>query len=380
MPTAISIRDLHKTFGSGKAATAAVNGINLEIAPGELFFLLGPSGCGKTTLLRMIAGFIDPTGGTILFNDKNVTHAPPNTRNTGMVFQSYALWPHMTVEQNVAFGLGVRKVPRPERKQRAQEALDAVQMGQYARRKPNQLSGGQQQRVALARALVIRPDVLLLDEPLSNLDAKLRNDLRMEIRRTCKTYGGGPDGTGGITTIYVTHDQKEALSMADRIAVMRNGQIVQMGTPTDLYRRPRTRFVAEFLGQTNIIPAVVAGREGDLLSVTAGSGPLRAEMPPASTMAPPEPGTRVLLSIRPESLRAVGRGSRVGSAAPNAITGTLVETTYLGEILHRTIELPDKARATIAELNPSPAALAIPIGSPMSLEADAPDVVVLPAE
>jgi iron(III) transport system ATP-binding protein len=189
MPTAISIRNLHKTFGSGKAATAAVNGINLEIQPGELFFLLGPSGCGKTTLLRMIAGFIDPTGGTILFNDKNVTHAPPNTRNTGMVFQSYALWPHMTVEQNVAFGLGVRKVPRAEKKQRAQEALDAVQMGQYAKRKPNQLSGGQQQRVALARALVIRPDVLLLDEPLSNLDAKLRNDLRMEIRRTCKTYG-----------------------------------------------------------------------------------------------------------------------------------------------------------------------------------------------
>lgn len=374
MPTAISIRSLHKTFGSGKAATAAVNGINLEIQPGELFFLLGPSGCGKTTLLRMIAGFIDPTGGTILFNDKNVTHAPPNTRNTGMVFQSYALWPHMSVEQNVGFGLGVRKVPRPERKQRAQDALDAVQMGQYAKRKPNQLSGGQQQRVALARALVIRPDVLLLDEPLSNLDAKLRNDLRTEIRRTCKTYGSSEGQPGGITTIYVTHDQKEALSMADRIAVMRSGQIVQMGTPTDLYRRPRTRFVAEFLGQTNIIPATVAGREGDHLSVTAASGPIRAEMPPETTMPEPAAGAKVLLSIRPESLRPAPPNT------PAPIRGTLVETTYLGEILHRTIELPDKTRVTIAELNPSPAALAQPLGSSVALIADPADVVVIPVE
>lgn len=374
MPTAISIRNLHKTFGSGKAATAAVNGINLEIQPGELFFLLGPSGCGKTTLLRMIAGFIDPTGGTILFNDKNVTHAPPNTRNTGMVFQSYALWPHMSVEQNVAFGLGVRKVPRAEKKQRAQEALDAVQMGQYAKRKPNQLSGGQQQRVALARALVIRPDVLLLDEPLSNLDAKLRNDLRTEIRRTCKTYGAQNGQPGGITTIYVTHDQKEALSMADRIAVMRSGQIVQMGTPTDLYRRPRTRFVAEFLGQTNIIPATVAGREGDHLSVTAASGPIRAEIPPETTMPEPAAGTKVLLSIRPESLRPAPPNT------PAPIRGTLVETTYLGEILHRTIELPDKTRVTIAELNPSPAALAQPLGSSVALIADPADVVAIPVE
>lgn len=374
MPTAISIRNLTKSFGSGKAVTTAVNAINLEIAPGELFFLLGPSGCGKTTLLRMIAGFIDPTSGTILFNDKNVTHAPPNTRNTGMVFQSYALWPHMTVEQNVAFGLAVRKVGRAERRQRAQEALEAVQMGHLTKRKPNQLSGGQQQRVALARALVIRPDVLLLDEPLSNLDAKLRNDLRMEIRRTCKTYGGGEGQGGGITTIYVTHDQKEALSMADRIAVMRSGQIVQMGTPTELYRKPRTRFVAEFLGQTNIIPATVSGREGDLLAVATAGGGLRAAMPPAETMPEPASGSRALLSIRPESLRAAPADH------PAPLRGTLVETTYLGEILHRTIALPDQTRVTIAELNPSPAALAQPVGTEAALVADAADVVVLPIE
>lgn len=379
MPTSISIRNLNKTFGSGKAATAAVDGINLEIAPGELFFLLGPSGCGKTTLLRMIAGFIDPTGGTILFNEKNVTHAPPNTRNTGMVFQSYALWPHMSVEQNVAFGLGVRKVPRAERKQRAQEALDAVQMGQYARRKPNQLSGGQQQRVALARALVIRPDVLLLDEPLSNLDAKLRNDLRMEIRRTCKTYGGGPEGGGGITTIYVTHDQKEALSMADRIAVMRAGKIVQLGAPSDLYRRPRTRFVAEFLGQTNIIPATVRGRDGEGLMLEIASGPVRAEMPPETTMAEPDAGAKVLLSIRPESLVAAV-DQRAIEGADHPLKGVLVETTYLGEILHRTIELPDKTRVTIAELNPTAEAIAQPLGSSVALRAAPADVVVIPSE
>src|ERR1043165_8830912 len=185
MPTAISIRNLSKAFGSGAAETLAVDDISLDINPGELFFLLGPSGCGKTTLLRMIAGFIDPSAGSVSFDGRDVTHTPPNKRNTGMVFQSYALWPHMTVAANVAFGLGIRKVPRDESERRVADALTAVRMAEYAERKPNQLSGGQQQRVALARALVIRPDVLLLDEPLSNLDAKLRIELRSEIRRVC---------------------------------------------------------------------------------------------------------------------------------------------------------------------------------------------------
>ena len=260
MPTPISISSIVKTFGTGKTATTAVNGIDLEIDPGELFFLLGPSGCGKTTLLRMIAGFEEPTSGTIRFAGNDVTHLPANQRNTGMVFQSYALWPHMTVEANVAFGLGVRRVPGKERRRRVSEALDGVQMGEYAKRKPNQLSGGQQQRVALARAIVIRPDVLLLDEPLSNLDAKLRNELRVEIRRICKE--------SGITTVYVTHDQKEALSMADRIGVIDRGRLIQSGSPVELYRQPRSTFVAGFLGETNFIEGEVASVDGHVVVET----------------------------------------------------------------------------------------------------------------
>ncbi|MDP1662017.1 MAG: ABC transporter ATP-binding protein, partial [Phycisphaerales bacterium] len=250
MPTAIDIQNLVMRYAP--ASPPAVDGVSLVVQPGELFFLLGPSGCGKTTLLRMIAGFIDPTGGTIAFTDdkggrRDVTHLPPNKRNTGMVFQSYALWPHMSVFDNVAFGLSVRKIDKAQTRLRVMEALSMVQMESLAQRKPNALSGGQQQRVALARALVIRPDVLLLDEPLSNLDAKLRTELRSEIRRICKQ--------AGITGVYVTHDQKEALSMADRCAVMRSGRIVQIGTPHELYHRPASRFVAEFLGETNFIDA-----------------------------------------------------------------------------------------------------------------------------
>jgi iron(III) transport system ATP-binding protein len=271
MSTTITIKNVTKSFPAHAGGiTNAVDHVSLSITAGELFFLLGPSGCGKTTLLRMIAGFIDPTGGAIEFSDasgtRDVTYLPPNKRNTGMVFQSYALWPHMSVFENVAFGLGVRKVGKEETRTRVMEALGAVQMDQYAQRKPNQLSGGQQQRIALARALVIRPSVLLLDEPLSNLDAKLRNDLRMEIRRICKS--------SGITTVYVTHDQKEALSMADRIAIMRAGSIVQIGTPGGMYRRPADRFVAEFLGETNLVEAKVVSANSEQITLDTPAGRL----------------------------------------------------------------------------------------------------------
>lgn len=330
MSVPISISSIVKVFGSGKTAATAVDDIDLDIKPGELFFLLGPSGCGKTTLLRMIAGFEDPTRGSIRFGDRDVTHLPANQRNTGMVFQSYALWPHMTVEANVAFGLGVRRVARGERRTRVNQALESVRMTEYAKRKPNQLSGGQQQRVALARAIVIRPDVLLLDEPLSNLDAKLRNELRVEIRRVCKE--------AGITTVYVTHDQKEALSMADRIGVLDQGKLIQSGTPRELYRRPRSRFVAGFLGEANFIEGTVVDAEGHRVSVKTAFGPIRG-----TAEAKVSAGDHVVLSIRPECLSF--------EPGANRIEGELVATTYLGETAHHEV-VHEGGRLHVSELNP----------------------------
>ncbi len=330
MGTRIEISKLVKVFGVGQAAARAVDGIDLTIEPGELFFLLGPSGCGKTTLLRMIAGFIDPTEGRIAFDGKDVTHAPPNKRNTGMVFQSYALWPHMTVAQNVAFGLNVRKITGEKQAEMVREALAAVQMDKYAERKPTQLSGGQQQRVALARAMVIKPDVLLLDEPLSNLDAKLRNDLRHEIRRICKA--------SGITTVYVTHDQKEALSMADRVALLRDGRIVQIGSPRELYRAPRSKFVAEFLGETNLIHA----KPGAPGTLAVEAGPFEAKIGPEYQSKT----EYLLVSVRPEATRLTPAGER------GSLPGRLLETTYLGETAQHLVEVKGCPPIKIAELNP----------------------------
>lgn len=313
MPLPVSIRSVVKEFPSiaGRGTTRAVDDVTIEIAPGELFFLLGPSGCGKTTLLRMIAGFIEPTSGEIRFGERDVTYLPPNQRNTGMVFQSYALWPHMTVEANVAFGLDVRKVPAAEAATRVQQALAAVRMDQYSKRKPNQLSGGQQQRIALARALVIRPDVLLLDEPLSNLDAKLRLELRSEIRRICKE--------SGITTVYVTHDQKEALSMADRVAIMRAGRLEQVGSPIELYQRPRNRFVAEFLGETNILSGTLRAIHGSIAEVETGAGVMRGVLAEPKLAA----NQPCLVSLRPE---------HVTFGASGSIQATVRDSMFLGEL------------------------------------------------
>jgi iron(III) transport system ATP-binding protein len=321
--TGIRIHQLCKSFApsGGKPGPAAVNSISLDIEPGELFFLLGPSGCGKTTLLRMIAGFIEPTSGSVHFVGPNgsadVTHVPPEQRNTGMVFQSYALWPHMTVADNVAFGLDVRKVFGIERSTRVQEALQAVQMAEYADRKPNQLSGGQQQRVALARAIVVRPSVLLLDEPLSNLDAKLRIELRGEIRRLCKRFG--------MTTVYVTHDQKEALSMADRIAILRAGQVVQVGSAQHLYRHPTTTFVASFLGETNFVRGQIASKGSRSV---INCGPFALE---TSSECDAAVGSSVIVSIRPEAIRLGGD--------TDGFSAKVVEQTYLGESVQLRVEV-----------------------------------------
>jgi iron(III) transport system ATP-binding protein len=340
MAIPVQLRGLTKNFGD----TVAVDRVDLDIPAGTLFFLLGPSGCGKTTLLRMLAGFIDPTAGTIAFGGRDVSAVPPHLRNTGMVFQSYALWPHMTVAQNVAFGLQVRKCSRAEIDRRVGEALASVQMTAYAARKPNELSGGQQQRVALARALVIKPDLLLLDEPLSNLDAKLRLEMRGTIRRVCKD--------AGLTAVYVTHDQKEALSMADAMAVLQAGRVAQVGAPRALYDRPSSRFVADFLGETNFIPAVVLERGGAELVLDSSAGQLRSLTFPDGLSK----GQRVTCMIRPEAI-GLGRNARPdgGSATPlNSITARRVDSIYLGETAQHQLVAGGDLHLKAFELNPRP--------------------------
>jgi iron(III) transport system ATP-binding protein len=327
--TAIRLSGLSKRFGE----TTAVESVDLIVESGELFFLLGPSGCGKTTILRMIAGFIEPTSGTIHFGDREVTAVPPNRRHTGMVFQSYALWPHMTVTDNVAYGLRVRRVAGAERARRVEEALRLVQMEAYGGRKPNELSGGQQQRVALARALVITPTVLLLDEPLSNLDAKLRLEMRAEIKRIC--------GETGITTVYVTHDQKEALSMADRLAVLRNGRMVQVGPPRQVYDRPVDRFVADFLGETNFLEAVVEARDGSLVRLMSAAGAIVSS---CGTSA--GPGVRVTCSIRPEAIQRTADAGR-----PNSFASTHRSTVFLGEMAQHVFDLSGGTSVRVMELS-----------------------------
>src|SRR5512136_2331910 len=246
----IQLQDIVKKFG----ILEAVSHVSLEIRDGELFTLLGPSGCGKTTLLRLIGGFYKPDHGDIHFDGKSVTPIPPYGRNIGMVFQNYALWPHMTIVDNITYGLKLKKIPGPEISEKVSRVLKLVNLGGLEKRYPGQLSGGQQQRVALARALVLNPDVLLLDEPLSNLDAKIRIQVRAEIRKLQKDLG--------ITTIYVTHDQEEALTLSDRIAVIDRGKMQQLGSPRDLYERPENPFVADFIGINNLIP-------GEILEVNA---------------------------------------------------------------------------------------------------------------
>ena len=309
----IQVDQLTKRFGT----TVALHQLNLRIEPGELFFLLGPSGCGKTTLLRSLAGFYIPEEGIIRFGDEDVTRLEPHKRNTGMMFQSYALWPHMTVAQNVAFGLEERKVSKDEIKRRVGEALESVRMGSYAGRSPNQLSGGQQQRVALARALVIRPRCLLLDEPLSNLDAKLRLEMRTEIRRVCKEFQ--------LTTVYVTHDQKEGLSISDRMAILEDGHILQVGSPQDVYRRPRRKTVAHFIGETDLIDGTLVSLEGENAIVDTTIGRFHGVL--GDPTESPAPGAAITLSVRPECWTLKDRGGDT-----NAVAGRIGDSVYLGEV------------------------------------------------
>jgi spermidine/putrescine ABC transporter ATP-binding subunit len=298
----------------------AVCQVSLRIGRGEFFTFLGPSGCGKTTLLRMIAGFVSPDEGVVYLDGQPVNAVPPWRRNVGMVFQNYALWPHMNVFDNVAFGLRERKEPWKNIERRVANALKQVDLEGTERRRPSQLSGGQQQRVALARTLVIEPRVLLLDEPLSNLDAKLRVEMRIELLKLQRDLG--------LTTIYVTHDQEEALAMSTRIAVMKSGKVVQEGNPREIYETPADEFVATFVGQANLFSGKVTQCAGRIMDVDAGDG-LIIRVTSPSTL--PKPGEAVLFTIRPEALEIREPGAV--SREFNHIDGEVVASVYRGALV-----------------------------------------------
>ena len=343
-----------KSFGS----TLALDGVSLHVGPGELFFLLGASGCGKTTLLRCIAGLEMPGDGSIYFGERDVTQVPPHKREAAMVFQSYALWPHLTVGQNIAFGLEERRVPKPEIIRRVEEVLEMVKLPGFGNRSIDQMSGGQQQRVSLARALVVKPKCLLLDEPLSNLDAQLRMEMRREIRRIVKD--------NGLTGIYVTHDQEEALAMADRMAVMTRGKIGQIGTPEEIYRTPHTAEVANFIGETNLVDGTaLETREGFTLVRTA-AGPIVGRVSDPAWL--PAAGEAVRLSIRPEAWRLLAQ------QADNVVTGNIVERSYLGQRIQYWLQTA-AGRQQVVEINPH--VIHAPGDAKISLHVRHDDVVIL---
>ena len=322
-PPAIEFAGVHKEFLSHGERVQAVRRLDLAIAQGEFFSLLGPSGCGKTTTMRMIAGFEEPTGGTVFLDGRDVTHVAPNKRDVNMVFQSYALFPHMTAHQNVAFGLERKKVAKAEIRRRVGEMLEIVSLTGMERRRPAEMSGGQQQRVALARALVNGPRALLLDEPLGALDLKLRQQMQVELKRIQREVG--------ITFVYVTHDQGEALTMSDRIAVMDAGRIEQLGTPREVYERPATRFVAGFIGTSNLIGGRVDSVDGDLAVLAFG--------PDDRVMVPCTGGTSagdaLEVSIRPEKIdlrRTAPTGTR-----HSVLSGVVTEVVYHGTSTNYTV-------------------------------------------
>jgi putative spermidine/putrescine transport system ATP-binding protein len=312
----LAIRELTKLY----ADVAAVQGVDLHIAEGEFVSLLGPSGCGKTTTLRCVAGLETPTSGRILFGERDVTQLPPEKRNIGMVFQNYALFPHMTVAENIGFGLDMRGIRETDARSKVDAVMEMVQLGGFHLRHPHQLSGGQQQRVALARALVVEPALLLLDEPLANLDAKLREEMRFFIRSLQQRVG--------ITTLYVTHDQAEAMTMSDRIVVMFAGHIHQIGLPRDIYFRPASRDVANFIGQSNLFAGKVVARHGACVSVETSVGLMRCEAPPGV-----DAGAEAHIMVRPEAVR-LGR-------AGNGLAGRITQQHFLGNLVDYRVALAD---------------------------------------
>ncbi len=337
MPEAdVRIERVTKRFGD----FVAVDDLSLDVKRGEFFSMLGPSGCGKTTTLRMIGGFEPVTEGAIYLGDTEVTDLPPFKRATNTVFQNYALFPHLSIFENIAFGLRRRKMADKEVREKVGTMLDLVELPGYEKRKPNQLSGGQQQRIALARALVNNPQVLLLDEPLGALDLKLRKQMQVELKRI--------QGEVGITFIFVTHDQEEAMTMSDRIAVIHRGRIEQLGAPEDLYERPATDFVARFLGVSNLLDAEVAGKDDRFASMKLKDGTIvRA---PAAMF---NGATAVRVGVRPEKLRilAIGDGSDAASADVNAIEGTVLDASYVGVSTQYLVATPYDHRLVVYAQN-----------------------------
>ncbi|MDF2938224.1 MAG: transporter-like protein [Paenibacillaceae bacterium] len=351
----ITFRNIVKKYGE----TTVIPELSLEIRKGEFFTLLGPSGCGKTTLLRMVAGFNSIEGGELSFNSTVINRMPPGKRNIGMVFQNYAIFPHMNVEENVAFGLQNRRVPKEEARRRVEDILKTVQIDVYRKRMPKNLSGGQQQRVALARAIVINPDVLLMDEPLSNLDAQLRVDMRNAIKTIQREVG--------ITTVYVTHDQEEAMTVSDRIAVMRSGVIQQIGTPREIYRHPANLFVATFIGRTNILDAVVEqGADGSTVITAGGGYSFPAERLQGLAGSGPQ---KVKLSVRPEHFELSG-----GEAGLRA---KVVHHVFLGLNTHLMAELENGQ--TVEVIQPSEESAAVEPGQTIRLAISARSINVYDA-
>lgn len=307
--TIVNLENVGKKFGS----VTAVNDLSVDIREGEFFSLLGPSGCGKTTTLRMIAGFETATSGAVRIRDREMSGVPPYDRNTGMVFQGYALFPHKTVGENVGFGLKMDGVPKDEREEKVKETLELVDLPGLEDRSPAQLSGGQQQRVALARALAIEPSLLLLDEPLSNLDYKLRRELRFQLKRIQEEVG--------VTTIYVTHNQKEAMAMSDRILILNDGQREQLGTPKEIYNKPKSRFVADFIGEANLFDGTVTKCRNGNAEIELGTGTDRPLSVPTTDAV--EEGKQVTINVRPERVTATDD--------EGILTGEIVSKTYLGK-------------------------------------------------
>jgi len=356
----IEIESVTKRFGD----FTAVDNVSLSVRAGEFLTLLGPSGCGKTTLLRMLSGFETPDAGTIRIAGGEVTHLPPYRRNVNQVFQSYALFPHLSVRDNIAFGLRMQKTPKDEARRRVAEVVELVALGGFEDRMPHQLSGGQRQRVALARAIVPNPSVLLLDEPLSALDAKLRRQMQVELKRLQKRLG--------MTFVFVTHDQEEALTMSDRVVVLDRGRIVQSGTPTEIYHRPGSAFVADFIGEANLLRAELLGREGDLARVKTEGG-LELRVPLAGW---PGDARQALLLVRPEKLCV---SKRAVDGAENVFEATIAEEIFQGAFDH--LVLKTGSGATLSAVVPNESAImeALHEGDRVWCGLHVDDIVVVPA-